>query len=196
MIHIEDKSRCCGCAACMQRCPKLCITMSEDEEGFLYPKVDVSLCIDCGLCEKTCPVINQDEPHEPFAVYAAKNKDEKTRRESSSGGIFTMLAEQTIKSGGVVFGAKFNEQWEVEHGGVETIDDLAALRGSKYLQSRIGETYQEAERFLKEGREVLFSGTPCQIAGLKKYLRKDYPALLTVDVICHGAPSLESFVNI
>ncbi len=189
MINIQDKKDCCGCNACVQRCPKHCITMQEDCEGFLYPKVDESLCIDCGLCEKVCPVINQAASREPLAVYAAKNPDEEIRCQSSSGGVFTMLAEHTIENGGVVFGAGFNENWEVEHRYTETKEGLAAFRGSKYVQSRIGETFKQAETFLKQGREVLFSGTPCQIAALKLFLRKEYDNLITVDFICHGVPS-------
>lgn len=189
MILIEDKKDCCGCGACAQRCPKGCISMREDAEGFLYPLVDLSRCIDCGLCEKVCPVLHQDSPREPLAVYAAKNPDEGVRMSSSSGGIFTLLAEQTLSRSGVVFGARFNERWEVVHGYTETVDGLAAFRGSKYVQSRMGDSYRECEQFLKQGREVLFSGTPCQIAGLRRYLGKDYERLLTVDFICHGVPS-------
>lgn len=122
-------------------------------------------------------------------VYAAKNPDEEIRMQSSSGGIFTMLAEKTIAEGGVVFGARFNEQWNVIHDFAETIEGIAAFRGSKYVQSRIGDTYKQAEMFLKQGREVLFSGTPCQIAGLKLFLHKDYENLFAVDVVCHGVPS-------
>lgn len=189
MIEILKKEDCCGCNACVQRCPKQCITMQEDAEGFLYPRVDTDMCIECGICEKVCPVINLGEQRIPLHVYAAKNKNEEIRLQSSSGGIFTLLAEKVIQKGGIVFGARFDENWEVKHDYTETIAGLAAFRGSKYVQSRIENTYQEAEVFLKQGREVLFSGTPCQIAGLKKYLRKEYENLLTVDFICHGVPS-------
>ncbi len=189
MITISEKKDCCGCNACVQRCPKQCVTMHEDSEGFLYPKVDESLCIDCSLCEKVCPVINQGVERKPLEVYAAKNPNAEIRMQSSSGGIFTMLAERTIDNGGVVFGAAFNEDWEVEHKSAETKEDLAAFRGSKYVQSRIGETFKQTESFIKEGREVLFSGTPCQIAALKLFLRKEYQNLITVDFICHGVPS-------
>lgn len=189
MIVITDKTACCGCSACAQVCPKQCIAMSADNEGFLYPVVDTAICIDCGLCEKVCPVINQSEPSLPLATYAAKNTDENIRSKSSSGGIFTLLAEQIISEGGVVFGAKFDTDWGVVHAYTETIEGLAAFRGSKYAQSTIGTCYQQAERFLTGGRKVLFSGTPCQIAGLKKYLRKEYAQLLTIEVVCHGVPS-------
>ena len=189
MIDIEDKKQCCGCSACVQCCPKRCITMQEDTEGFLYPVVDECICVDCGLCERVCPVLNQSSEREPLEVYAAFNKNEEIRMQSSSGGIFTSLADQVIKEGGVVFGARFNEDWEVVHDYVETIEGLSVFRGSKYVQSRIGNTFSQTEQFLKQGRKVLFSGTPCQIAGLKLYLRKEYENLLTMDFICHGVPS-------
>lgn len=189
MISITQKQDCCGCNACAQICPKQCITMQEDNEGFLYPRVDTENCIDCHLCEKICPVSNHGTERKPLKVYAAINKDEEVRKQSSSGGIFTALAEQVIKQGGVVFGARFDERWQVKHDYTETMEGLAAFRGSKYVQSQIGNSYQEAERFLKAGRKVLFSGTPCQIAGLRNYLRKEYDNLLTVDFICHGVPS-------
>lgn len=189
MIDIKDKSNCCGCAACVQRCPKQCISMVEDNEGFLYPKVDTQVCVDCGMCEKVCPVINQSEERKPLGAFAAVNPNEQIRRESSSGGIFTMLANKTIAKGGVVFGVKFNKDWMPEFGYAETMEDIAPFRGSKYVQAIVGNAYKKAEEFLKAGRDVLFSGTSCQIAGLKKFLRKDYENLLTVDIICHGVPS-------
>ena len=189
MIDIKEKHNCCGCSACVQICPKQCINMSADNEGFLYPQVNSAICIDCGLCEKVCPVINQNVPKEPLAVYAAKNKNDEIRLKSSSGGIFTLLAEQTIMEGGVVFGARFNKKWEVVHDYTETIEGLEPFRGSKYVQSVIGDNFIKAKQFLADGRKVLFSGTPCQIAGLKKFLRKNYDGLLCVEVVCHGVPS-------
>lgn len=189
MIHIIDKFKCCGCNACVQRCPKQCISMPEDEEGFLYPIVDLSVCIDCGLCEKVCPVINQESERNPIEVFAAVNQDDFIRMQSSSGGIFTALAEQIIRENGVVFGARFDEKWEVKHDYTETIEGLKVFRGSKYVQSRIGDTFKQAEFFLKAGRKVMFVGTPCQIAGLRLFLRKEYVNLLAVDIICHGVPS-------
>ena len=189
MIDITNKKHCCGCNACAQRCPKQCITMKADDEGFLYPIVDSITCIDCGICEKVCPVINQAEPQQPLKVYAAYNKNEDIRMQSSSGGIFTLLAEEIINKGGVVFGVKFNKDWMPEFDYTETIEGIAPFRGSKYVQAIVGNAYKKAEEFLKAGREVLFSGTPCQIAGLKRYLRKEYDNLLTVDIICHGVPS-------
>lgn len=189
MIDIKNNKDCCGCNSCVQRCPQSCIRMQEDKEGFLYPLIDYIACVDCGICEKVCPIIHQKEEQEPLFVYAAKNKDEIIRSESSSGGVFTLLAEQVILEGGVVFGAKFNTNWEVIHAFTETMEGLAAFRGSKYVQSYIGKTYIQVETFLKTKRKVLFSGTPCQVAGLKAFLRKEYENLLTIDFICHGVPS-------
>lgn len=190
MIQITDKSQCCGCTACMTICPRQCITMQEDvKEGFLYPVVDLSLCIDCGACQKVCPVLHQGKDRKPLLVYAAKNMNEQVRLASSSGGIFTLLAERVIDEGGVVFGARFNTEWEVVHDYTETKDGLAAFRGSKYVQSCLGNSFQKVRSFLRQGRKVLFSGTPCQIAGLKNYLLRPYQNLLTVDVVCHGVPS-------
>lgn len=189
MIVLKEKKDCCGCSACASRCPKRCITMKEDKQGFLYPEIDRNFCIDCGLCEKVCAVINQGQTRRPIKVYASRNADDEVRKSSSSGGIFTILAEKIIEEGGVVFGAKFNAEWDVVHAVAETKDGIVAFRGSKYVQSQIGNTYEDAEKYLKQGRKVLFSGTPCQISGLKQFLRKDYDNLLAVDIVCHGVPS-------
>ena len=189
MIKILDKYNCCGCEACRTICPVECINMSEDNEGFLYPHVDDALCLNCHLCEKVCPILNPKQDRTPVEVIAAQNLNEKERLKSSSGGVFSLMAADVIRQGGVVFGAAFNEQWEVEHQYVEQIEDIIRFQGSKYVQSRIGRAYEYAEEFLKHGILVLFSGTPCQIAGLKRYLRKDYDNLITVDFICHGVPS-------
>lgn len=190
MIQIIDKSQCCGCSACVQRCPKQCITMEEDIEGFLYPQVDKSLCTDCHLCEKVCPILNQNEKREPLSVYAAKNKNEKERLTSSSGGLFIVLAKDVIQKSGIVFGVVFDDDFRgVHHTYTQTIEGLKPMIRSKYMQSRIETAYVDCERFLKEGREVLFSGTSCQITGLHHFLQKQYDTLLTIDVICHGVPS-------
>ena len=189
MINIQDKSQCCGCSACLHICPKHSISFKEDKEGFLYPEVDTKTCVDCGLCEKVCPVINQKEERLPLKVFAAKHPDDKIRMSSSSGGIFTLLAEQVIDDGGVVFGARFNENWEVVHDYAETKEELAPFRGSKYVQSFIGDSYKQVETLLRAGRKVMFTGTPCQVAGLKKFIRREYDNLLTIDFVCHGVPS-------
>ena len=190
MIHISEKKNCCGCSACVQRCPKHCISLVEDQEGFLYPAVDGENCIDCGLCERVCPILNPQETISTLEVFAAKNTNENERLDSSSGGVFLPLAREVINKGGVVFGAVYDACWEVQHVYAEKIEDVYPMMGSKYLQSKIENSYKEAERFLKQGREVMFVGSPCQIAGLRTFLRKkEYPNLLAVDFLCHGVPS-------
>lgn len=190
MIKIEQKENCSGCYACVNICPKGCIRMEKDFEGFWYPKVDERSCIKCGLCKKSCPILTKKEGIEAHSTaFAAINKDNYIREKSSSGGIFTLLAEYVIDRGGVVFGAAFNSAFEVEHICVNQKEDLEKLRGSKYVQSRIGATYSQAKQVLKTGRLVLYTGTPCQIAGLLQYLGKDYENLYTQDFICHGVPS-------
>lgn len=180
---------CCGCEACRSVCPKNCISMKVDKEGFVYPQVDLSRCIDCKLCEKVCPVLHPISSTKVPSIYAGINNDTDIRLHSSSGGIFTLIAKHILQKNGVVFGACFDEQWNVVHRYTETEEGLSRFRGSKYVQSHIGESFLQAKRFLDQGREVLFSGTPCQIAGLKNFLRKPYQNLLTVDVVCHGVPS-------
>lgn len=189
MIRITDKRSCCGCAACVQVCPKHCISFNEDENGFRYPIVDNDFCINCRLCERVCPFLNPSNARNPIKVVAATNPNEDIRMKSSSGGIFTMLAEDTINAGGVVFGGCFDKNWEVQHDFTETVDGLNAFRGAKYIQSRIDQTFKKVESFLVQGRKVLFSGTGCQIAGLRLFLRKEYENLLTVEIACHGVPS-------
>ena len=189
MIQISEKNQCCGCAACVQVCPRQCIDFEEDKEGFRYPLVNEKICVDCHLCEKVCPVLNRADVKDPIEIYASYNKDENIRLKSSSGGIFTVLAENVIRQGGVVFGARFDDNWEVYHDYSETFEGLGDFRGSKYVQSRIEKSYQKVKEFLDMNRKVLFSGTPCQVAGLYRYLGKQYDNLLTVDFICHGVPS-------
>lgn len=190
MIEIKEKNKCCGCTACASVCPKQCIRMVEDEEGFLYPKADKVTCVGCGLCNQVCPFHFEKEiEKKPIHSYAAKNPNDEIRLKSSSGGLFTMFAEKTIKEGGVVFGVQFDENWNVVHGEAANIEDLSKFRGSKYVQSYIGDSYLKTKEYLKQGRKVLFSGTSCQIMGLKRYLGKDYSNLFTIDVICHGVPS-------
>lgn len=189
MIQITNKVDCCGCSACTMKCPKHCITMQADNEGFLYPVVNKEDCIDCGLCEKVCHELHPYEQRKPLNVYAAINNDEEIRLKSSSGGIFYLLAEKTISEGGVVFGARFDDEWQVMLDYAETPEGVQPFMGSKYVQARTANAYKDAETFLKQGRKVLFSGSPCQIAGLHHYLRKEYENLTTVDFVCHGVPS-------
>lgn len=187
--RIIEKRHCMGCHACESICPTDCISMLPDEEGFLYPLVNYDLCIKCTKCVKVCPIIYKVEVDNNPKAYASINKNEDIRMESSSGGIFSLLAENIINKGGVVFGAGFNEMNVVEHLSVYTIEDLQKLRGSKYVQSNIVTSYIKAEELLEKGREVLFTGTPCQISGLYSYLGKRHENLTTQDIICHGVPS-------
>ena len=190
MIEINKKSECCGCHGCMNICPKECISMEIDNEGFWYPKVDKNKCINCNLCEKVCPIINTPQKEEFNTIaYACKNKNDKVRLSSSSGGVFTKLCEYVISNNGVVFGAAFNNNFEVEHNEATIFEECEKFRGSKYVQSNIGQTYKKAKKYLDKGRLVLFSGTPCQISGLDAYLRKRYENLILIDIACHGVPS-------
>lgn len=189
MIDIIDKEKCCGCGSCVQKCPKSCIKMITDAEGFWYPVADHEICIECGLCEKICPCINNTEEREPNGTYAAISNDEDIRGQSSSGGIFSLLALGVLKEGGIVVGAAFRDDWQVKMLCVSDEKELWRLRGSKYVQADTALTYSEVESYLKKGRTVLYSGTPCQIKALKLFLRKEYHNLYTVDVACHGVPS-------
>lgn len=194
MINIKDKKNCCGCKACEIICPKNCIKMTVDEEGFWYPIVDKDKCIDCGMCEKSCPILNKASRKKSFdaKVYGAYSNNESIRINSSSGGMFSELAASVLEKNGAVFGCTMNDDFSfAKHIKVEAVDDLPKLQGSKYLQSDTNITFEEVKNCLQNGQEVLYSGTPCQIAGLKSYLgkySKDYN-LMTVDIICHGVPS-------
>lgn len=189
MIQINRKEDCCGCHACSNVCPKNAITMEEDKNGFKYPKVDQNKCIDCSLCEKRCPILNNKVLKNQPIAYACINKDEEQRKNSSSGGIFSLLAEKILDNGGIVFGAKFNDDFDVEHDYIVKKEELYKLRGSKYVQSSINDTFKKAKEYLEQDKYVLFTGTPCQIEGLKSFLNKDYKKLFTQDIICHGVPA-------
>lgn len=183
------KELCTGCHACYSTCPKNAISMQPDKEGFIHPVVDEQKCIHCGLCEKVCSVLHEKVSEDGAEAYVCINKSEKQRSKSSSGGIFSAIARKVIQEGGIVFGAAFDEELQVRHKGVNSIEDLYGLMGSKYVQSTIGDSYKAAKKELEKGRWVLFSGTPCQIGGLKSFLGKEYETLITQDIICHGVPS-------
>lgn len=198
MIQIKQKKDCCGCNSCAEKCPKQCIRMKEDTEGFLYPSVQIEKCVDCGICEKVCPILQKDflyhadTENTPRAV-GGWHKDSTVRANSSSGGAFTLFASHILEMGGIVYGAEMDENIHVKHIGVDSYDGLQKLRGSKYVQSNIGNVYSQIEKYLKQNRKVLFSGTPCQTAGLNAFLQKKYDNLYTVDFVCHGVPSPKVF---
>ena len=189
------KSICCGCGACEQVCPKGCISMIADAEGFLYPEIDKTKCVQCGLCDQACPVTQKKSPGQIRNAYVARAEADAIREESSSGGAFSLMADWILIQQGVVFGVAFDEDLSACHVKAETKEELRRIRGSKYLQSNTKNTYKEAKQALKDGRPVLFSGTSCQIAGLRSYLSRDYENLYTVDVLCHGVPSPEAWQN-
>lgn len=190
MTIICENDKCTGCSACASRCPNQCISMIPDKEGFQHPNIDLLRCIDCGVCKKVCPLLNTNNgwKHETTA-WAAINLNDTIRQNSTSGGIFTLLCEYVIDNGGAVFGAKYDTDFSVIHCYAESKDELDVLRIAKYAQSEIRNTYKVAREMLQQGRCVLFTGTPCQIAGLKAYLGINYDNLITVDMICHGVPS-------
>lgn len=193
MLKLISKHDCCGCTACASICPKGCIAMQADEEGFCYPQIDEALCIDCGLCEKVCPLLHKPDKHGIISVYGAKNIDDSVRFTSSSGGMFTLFANAVLQSGGTVFGAELDDAFQVCHTSITNTGELFKLRGSKYVQSKMTGIFKKVRTLLNNGKKVLFSGTPCQIAGLKGFLMKDYENLTTVDVVCHGVPSAKVY---
>jgi coenzyme F420-reducing hydrogenase beta subunit len=186
------KELCTGCSACYSICPQNCIRMNPDNEGFLYPEIDTEKCIHCNACAEICPVLKQRNETTGNAyplAYAVINNDEVIRNKSTSGGIFSLLAAEIINQKGMVFGVKFDNDFTVIHGSTNTMDGIGVFRGSKYVQSRIGETFKECKDNLDKGIKVLFSGTPCQIGGLKAYLQKEYDTLWCIDLICMSVPS-------
>lgn len=195
MIEIKDKKDCCGCWACKNICPVQCISMPEDAEGFRYPTVDKDKCINCHLCEKVCPIIHAeaDKPNEKQRAYLLQHKDKEVLLQSASGGAFTAIASWVIRHGGVVFGAAYDKDFQVTHQYVETYEDLKIFRNSKYVQSYTGDALKQVKDFLKQGRMVCYSGTPCQLEGLLRYLSKPYDNLITIDVMCHSITSPKIF---
>lgn len=188
-MEICRNELCNGCTACANICPKSCITMIADDEGFLRPRIDEDSCLNCGKCRNICPVSKEKRAGTATVAYAAVNTDDSVRRNSTSGGVFTLLCQWVLERNGVVFGAAYNEDFEVVHCRVENLSDVCKLRGAKYAQSRLGDSFKQVEIALKEDKYALFSGTPCQIGGLISYLGKEYEKLILVDLICHGVPS-------
>lgn len=185
-----SKQQCCGCSACSAVCPQQCIEMKQDEFGFYYPLIDSDSCIDCSLCEKTCPCLQEEESKkEPDIFFAAKIKSDSKRIQSSSGGVFSFLAEKILKEQGVVCASRFDTPTHLIHDFCTRIEDLDAYKGAKYLQSDMRNCYLETKHLLSKGRKVLFVGTSCQIMGLKLFLRKPYPNLIAMEIVCHGVPS-------
>lgn len=191
MINEKEKQTCSGCSACANICPNNCIEMRLDKQGFRYPHINHEKCIHCGLCDKVCENASLKTVASILPKgFAAFAKNDELRLSSSSGGVFTLLADKALEKDGTVVGAAFSEDFRtVRHLVADTKEDIKAFRSSKYLQSTIGDTFKKIRRQLKKGRYVLFSGTPCQVAGLKAFLQTDYDNLLCVDIICHGVPS-------
>ena len=183
---VSEPSRCCGCGACVNICPRDAITLQADAYGFRYPHIDGARCIDCRACLRVCAFQKGNTGNVPLAVYAAAGKDHAQMQRSSSGGVFPALATQILEAGGTVFGAALVQkdgQLVPVHLGISTVAKLPILQGSKYVQTDINDCYRRAKALLVQGKRVLFSGTPCQIAGLQGYLGKPYPTLTTVEVI-------------
>lgn len=194
MINITRKEDCCGCGACFDACSKQAIVWEADCEGFSYPRVDTSKCVDCGLCNKVCPIensesINQHNDGFTPIVLGAYHKDEDIRFNSTSGGAFWGLAEEWVKRGGYVAGAVFYDHFKVKHIVTNDMQELQRIKGSKYCQSDCRGMYREIAKLLRSGEKVMATGLPCQMAGLRQYLQRDYDNLLVVDLICHSVPS-------
>jgi len=188
MTEICKKEKCFGCTACKNSCPSSAVNMIADDEGFLYPEIDQTLCTDCGICVNVCPALAELPPGTAQMFFAAKNSDN-VRKRSSSGGVFSALAAAAFEQKGFVFGAAFDENLKVAHKSIDCIEQLPEVCGSKYVQSDLNGCFCDTERLLKQGKTVLFSGTPCQIAGLNACLKKEYENLITCDLVCLGVPS-------
>ena len=185
----KRKEECTGCTACVHCCPVSAIRMERDHEGFDYPTVDQKICLQCGLCLRTCPVHEQPPETQIETAYVARNLDHDIRMHSSSGGLFSSLAESILDKNGMVVGAAFSEEMELKHVSIEKRDEIDSLRASKYVQSSLDEVFKNIKSALNMGRRVLFCGTPCQVAGLQSYLDHKYENLLLVDMVCYGVPS-------
>lgn len=189
MTRLCEANLCTGCTACASVCPHGCISMHADAEGFSRPTVDEKRCIGCGLCSKACPVLSAPDKHAMPLAFAAKNRQEIVRLMSTSGGVFTLLAQKVLDQGGVVIGAGYDADFRVEHQLVDAPEMLHRLRGVKYAQSDVRGVFPQIKTLLSLGQKVLFSGTPCQVSGLRAYLGSDDPNLLLVDLVCHGVTS-------
>lgn len=194
-ISIVTKEKCCGCHACYNICPSNAIEMITDSEGFLYPKISIEKCINCGKCIQSCPGIKSPNKNPLDKAYACYAKREEEHLSSSSGGFFAVLAKEILQEKGVICGAAFDDSVKVKHIVTDNALDLEKIKKTKYVQSTIGQAYSQIEELLKTRRKVLFSGTPCQVAGLKLYLGQDYDNLVCIDLICHGVPSPEVFAR-
>ena len=195
MVDICEKSLCTGCHACMNICSKKAISMHPDSLGFLYPHIDAALCVDCGLCAKICPVNHPPKAVYPATVYAVQSADRADLMSSTSGGAASVFSQYVINQGGVVYGCSGSDITHICHKRIDTLSELNQLKGSKYVQSEIGLVFRQVRDDLKAGKKVLFTGTPCQVAGLKNFLRKDYETLVTVDLVCHGVPSQQLLLD-
>ncbi len=189
-----ERERCCGCGACFSACPRQCIEMISDRMGFLYPHINRNNCVNCGVCEIVCPALQKSKTIKEPEAWGGYSNNQNIRKASSSGGIFTLLAQGIIEQGGVVFGAAFTkDNCQVKHICIDNINDLHKLRGSKYVQSSTEKTFTYVKELLEDGIPVMYSGTPCQIEGLNLFLQKEYTNILTVEIICHGVPSPKLF---
>ena len=190
MVDSKEKKDCCGCRACEQICPKQAIAMVEDDKGFRYPVINYDICNQCGLCDDVCAFNENYKGHgDNPAVYAVKNKNEAVRSTSSSGGMFTAISDKILEDGGIVYGAGYKDRLYVCHKRAVTKQQRDEFKGSKYVQSDIGNSFVQVKKDLDNGLTVLFTGTPCQVVALKSFLRRDYDNLLVVDFVCHGTPS-------
>lgn len=189
MLRIERKEQCCGCTACFNCCPVKAIEMKPDEEGFLYPQIDKNMCIDCGLCERICPVLNKRNIENVTDGYIIRYKNDKIVRDSTSGGAFTAFASYFLSVDALVYGVGYGANMLVIHKKADQVNQIDEMRGSKFVQSYLGDIFQEIDTFLRRGRIVAFFGTPCQIAGLVSYLRKKPDNLFCIDFVCRGVAS-------
>lgn len=188
MKTVCKKAKCTGCGACLNACPAGAIQMQEDDFGEIYPKISAEACTNCGKCIEVCPSHKRTGRYRPIACYAAWSKDMRYRTHCSSGGIATEISRFVVENNGIVFAAKWDDEKTLRHQKMEKIAEIYEAKGSKYLQSSTGYSFREARKFLEDGREVLYIGTPCQISGLKNYLGKEYENLVTADLVCHGTP--------